>query len=91
MPTEYWMLITREQNNTPLDIFELTDLSPSPESYNRFEIDVEFPADGDYRYQVYQDEEMTHLLEIGKIRVIDANEPVNEVYNAQIENKVYEH
>jgi hypothetical protein len=85
------MLITREQNNTPLEIIELTDLSPSPSAYNEFDIDVEFPADGDYRYQVYQDEEMTHLLEIGKIRVIDENEVVNEVYDVQIENKVYEH
>lgn len=104
LPNNWLLVFTRDQTNETVDSIYVSDLSDHPNRYNEFLItegegeDIEFPASGFYTYRAYQmpnggstDVSTGHIVEIGKVLVIDESEEDLPAYQATIVNKVYEH
>lgn len=100
LPNNWLFIIKREQTNEEVFRGQLSDVSPSPNRYNKFEFtegedgDIDFITPGDYEYNCYQmpDEESTNEtegihVEIGKIRVVETQEIIG--YEAERTSKAY--
>jgi hypothetical protein len=87
-PTTDFLFVFRNiQSNEEVNgTFE--NLSSSPETYDEFEINLNFPNTGQYLYEVYQPSNLK-LLETGMALVQDDQSPTDE-YTHDFTFKIYE-
>jgi hypothetical protein len=101
LPSNWLFVFTLEQSSEYTYKLYLTDVSQSVNSYNLFTLiegtDVTFRSIGDYEYQVYQmpnggstDETLGHLVEIGKMRLIEPTEEQIPTFNVDTNTDIYD-
>lgn len=101
LPSNWLFVFTLEQSSEYQYKLYLTDVSQSVNSYNLFTLiegtDVTFRSIGDYEYQVYQmpnggstDETQGHLVEIGKMRLIESTEEEIPTFNVDTNTDIYD-
>lgn len=100
--SDNWLFVfTLEQSEEYQYKLYLTDVSQSVARYNLFTLiegtDVTFRSLGDYQYQVYQmpnggslDTSLGHLVETGKMRLIEPTEEEIIAFNATTNMLIYD-